>query len=98
MRGSYCDSFAVSTLMGMTFNIFFLLMKKPQTNGACQVGWVGSGDAVHVDPRDQGIERQGIPFGSGAQRIPEQWLQADGGLMPGNGDAALDRPRKIISH
>lgn len=54
------------------------------------------GDSGLVYARDKHIDRDTL-FPRGAlQRIPEYWLKADRGLMPGNGDAVLDRPRERV--
>src|SRR3569832_811841 len=59
-----------------------LFRQQPATQRAREVGGIGGEDVERIDLGDQGVERQGARDGGCFQRLPEQGLQADRGLVP----------------
>ena len=72
------------------------IIGEPEADGSGKAGWLRRGDPLDVDSGNQCVERQAALIGRRFQQVPEQWFQRNGGLMPGNRDAAFDWRMKYL--
>src|SRR3546814_16199902 len=66
--------------------------EEPDADRAAEIGRDGRADAVGVDAGDEGVQGQTLGLGGGAERVPEDRLEADGGGVAGEHHRSLDGP------
>jgi len=72
--------------------------KNPAAYRTGEIGRISGLHPHHIDPSDEGVDGQVRPLRRVSQRIPENGLQTDRGLVPGDRHAPFDRRGKGRPH